>query len=328
MSHSARRVFLVGLALAVAGSVLFSAKAVVVKLAYRHGVDPATFLALRLLMACPFFAVVYAWAARGKPALALSDHLRLFGLGLLGYYAASYLDFLGLQYASAGLARLILYLTPTIVLLLSVAVLGKRLVAADIAALALCYGGIVLVFWHDVSFAGGDVPLGAALVFGSAVCYSVYLVVCGEMVRRIGALRLTSHAMLGATFGVVAQFLVVNPPELLVQQPAAVYGLSAVNAIVCTVLPVFATMMSVERIGAGNASLASMMGPVSTILLAWVYLDETVSGWQLAGTVLVLGGVYVLSRKKPDADARKGAEAARSEPAIHATDKTTKEVTP
>lgn len=296
MSHSVRRAFLVGLALAIGGSVLFSAKAVVVKLAYRHGVDAATLLALRMLIACPFFAVVYAYVARGAPRLGRADHARLIGLGLIGYYIASYLDFLGLQYVTAGLERLILYLNPTLVLLLSAVVLGKRLTRGDLAALALAYAGILLAFWHDVALTGSDVPLGAALVFGSAACYAVYLVVSGEMVKRLGAIRLTSYAMLVSTAGVLAQFVVLNPVSSL-QQPAAVYGLSLVNAMLCTVLPVFATMMAVERIGAGNTSLASMVGPVSTIALAWVFLGETVSSWQLAGTVLVLGGVYVLSRK-------------------------------
>lgn len=296
MSHSARRLFLAGLALAIAGSVLFSAKAVVVKLAYRHGVDAATFLALRMLMASPFFAIAYAWSARGAPRLSGADHARLIGLGLIGYYLASYLDFLGLMYITAALERLILYLNPTLVLLLSAVALGKRLVRNDLLALALCYGGILLVFWHDVSLAGGEVGLGAALVFASAACYAVYLVVSGELVKRLGAIRLTAYAMLVSTVAVVIQFVVVNPMSSLAQ-PGAVYGLSLVNAMLCTVLPVFATMMAVERIGAGNTSLASMVGPVSTIALAWMFLDERASGWQFAGTALVLGGVYVLSRK-------------------------------
>jgi drug/metabolite transporter (DMT)-like permease len=296
VSHSVRRVFFIGLALAVGGSVMFSAKAVVVKLAYRHGVDAATLLALRMLIAWPFFAVAYAIVARGATPLSRADHARLIGLGLIGYYLSSYLDFLGLQHVSAGLGRLILYLNPTLVLLLSAIFLGKRIGRIDVVALALAYGGIVLALWHDVSTTGSDVPLGAALVFASAACYAVYLVVSGEMVKRLGAIRLTSYAMLVSTVGVVAQFLVLKPISSL-QQPAAVYGLSIVNAMLCTVLPVFAAMMAVERIGAGNTSLASMVGVVSTIFLAWVFLGEAVSSWQLAGAALVLGGIYVLSRK-------------------------------
>ena len=296
VSPAPRRVFLGGLALAMTGSVLFSAKAVVVKLAYRHGVDAATLIALRMLFAAPFFAAAYLWSSRGARALARGDHVRLVAIGLVGYYAASYLDFLGLQHITAALERLILYLNPTIVLLLSVLFFGKKLTRVDLLALGLAYGGIVAVFWHDVGFDGGNVALGATLVFGSAVSYAFYLVWSGEIVRRVGAIRLTSYAMLVSTAAVVLQFVLLNPLSAIVQ-PAPVYWLSLVNGFLCTVLPVVATMLAVERIGASHTSLAAMVGPVSTILLAWVFLGETVSAWQTAGTALVLAGIFVLSRK-------------------------------
>jgi drug/metabolite transporter (DMT)-like permease len=295
VSTPTRRLFLTGLALAIAGSVLFSAKAIVVKLAYRHGVDAATLIALRMLFSVPFFALALAWSSRGSSPLARADHARLIVIGLLGYYAASYLDFLGLQYITAALERLILYLNPTIVLLMSALLLGKRFSRREVAALALAYGGILLVFLHDVRLEGEGVPLGAALVFCSAVCYAAYLVMSGELVRRVGAIRLTSYAMCVSTVAVFVQFLIVNPLSSL-QQPAPVYWLSLVNGLLCTVLPVFATMLAVERIGAGRTSLAAMVGPVATIALAYLFLDERISGWQLAGTTLVLSGVYVLSR--------------------------------
>lgn len=296
--HAARRGFLLGIGLAMAGSILFSAKAVVIKLAYRYGVDATSLIALRMVFALPFFAVVYVWSSRGRPKLAASDHYRLVLIGLLGYYAASYLDFLGLQYITAALERLILYLNPTLVLLISALVLGKRLTRSDGLSLALAYGGIVAVFWHDVNFAGDGVALGALLIFASAVCYAIYLVMAGELVRRLGAIRLTAYAMLVSTAAVVAQFFALNPVSALVL-PYEVYWLSLFNAVFCTVLPVFAIMLAVEKVGAGNAALASMIGPVSTIGLAWLVLGESVSGWQLVGTALVLAGIAVLSRQRP-----------------------------
>ncbi len=292
-----RRAHLGGLALAISGSIFFSAKAVVVKLAYRYGVDAATLIALRMISAAPFFVVAYAWASRGRRPLGGRDHLHLVVIGLLGYYAASYMDFLGLQFITAGFERLILYLNPTIVLLLSVLFLGRRLGRVDGLALALAYGGIVLVFWHDVSFHGSNVPLGSALVFGSAVTYAIYLVWSGELVGRIGAIRLTSYAMLVAAAAASIQFVAIEPLSAL-SQPLPVYGLSLLNATLCTVLPVFATMLAVERFGAGNTALAAMVGPVSTIVLAWIFLGEVVSGWQFGGTALVLAGVFALSRKR------------------------------
>lgn len=295
MSDAKRQVFLLGLVLAIVGAALFSGKAIVVKLAYRYGVDATTLIALRMLFSAPFFAAVYLWTAGRAAPISRGDHLRLIVIGLLGYYAASYLDFLGLQYITAALERLILYLNPTIVLLMSALILGKRFSRRDVAALALAYGGILLVFLHDVRLEGDGVALGAALVFGSAVCYAAYLVMSGELVRRIGAIRLTAYAMCVSTLAVMVQFVLLNPLSAL-EQPAPVYWLSLVNGVLCTVLPVFATMLAVERIGAGHTSLAAMVGPVATILLAYLFLGETVSGWQLGGTALVLSGIYVLSR--------------------------------
>ena len=303
-----RRPFLAGLALAMAGSVLFSGKAIVVKLAYRHGVDATTLIALRMLVAAPLFAIAYVWAARGKPPLTRSDHLRLVAIGLVGYYAASYLDFLGLKYVTAGLERLILYLNPTIVVMISALVFGRRMTRNDGLALALAYAGIVAVFWHDVSFAGEGVALGALLVFGSAVAYAIYLVMGGELVRRHGAIRPTAYAMLVSTFAVVVQFLVLNPASALAQ-PAPVYWLSLVNGVFCTVIPVFAIMLAVERVGANRTALATMIGPVSTILLAWIFLAEAISAWQLVGTALVLAGILLLTLERPPKFSRDAGDA-------------------
>ncbi len=298
--------FTTGLLLAIAGAVLFSAKAILVKLSYRYGVDAVTLIALRMAFSLPFFAVALWFAARGAPPLSGGEHARLVLIGLLGYYAASFLDFLGLQYVTAALERLILYLTPTIVLLISAVWLRKPVTRLDAAALALSYGGIVLAFRHDVSLAGGGVAIGALLVFGSAVCYALYLVLSGELVRRVGAIRLVAYAMCVASVACIAQFLLVNPPARLAQ-PAPVYWLSAANAVFSTVIPVFATMLAVARIGAGNAALAATVGPVATILLGVLFLGEAISGGQLVGTALVLAGVFVLSRK--------GAPRARTAPA-------------
>ncbi|MGE5337736.1 MAG: DMT family transporter [Gemmatimonadota bacterium] len=295
MSTPASGRFGTGLLLAGTGSVLFSGKAIVIKLAYRYGVDAETLLALRMLLAVPFFVAVLWWTSRGARPLTPTEHAKVVVLGLLGYYAASYADFLGLQYISAGLERLILFLNPTIVLVLSVLFFARRVDRRDLIALALAYGGIVLVFWHDVH-AGGQVVLGASLVFVSAVTYAVFLVLAGEVVQRIGALRLTAYAMCVSSAAVCVQFALMRPLAGLAQ-PAPVLWLSLINAVACTVVPVFAMMLAIARIGAGNASMMGMIGPVSTIVLGFLFLGEAISGWQLAGTALVLGGVFVLSKK-------------------------------
>lgn len=295
MQSVPRSTFATGLTLAIVGSILFSAKAIVVKLSYRYGVDAATVIALRMAFSAPFFIAALIWSSRNATPLTRSDHVRLIVIGLLGYYASSYLDFLGLQYVTAALNRLILYLSPTLVVVISALVLRKHFGRWEWMSLALAYSGILLVFWHDVSFEGGQVLLGSTLVFAAAICYAAYLIIAGELVRRIGAIRLTAYAMCVSTAAVFAQFAVLNPLSAL-EQPAAVYGLSLLLAVVCTVLPVFATMLAIERIDASRASVASMIGPVATIGLAYVFLDERVSIWQVAGTALVLAGIYVLTR--------------------------------
>ncbi len=292
-----RATLLAGIAFAVVGSVLFSAKAVVIKLAYRHGVDAVTLLALRMLFAAPFFAVALAWSSRGRAPLTVRQHLRIVFLGVVGYYAASYFDFLGLQHVSAGLERLILYLYPTIVVLLSVVFLRRRFTRIDGTALAVAYAGIFVAFWHDLRLGGGNVPLGAALVFGSALTYAVYLVMAGELVHQVGAIRLSAYAILVSTAAVLLHFVLQNPLSAFAQ-PAPVLGLSAINGFFCTVLPAFATMLAIERIGAGRTAMVAMVGPVATIAMAWLLLGEAMSATGWVGAAMVLAGVLILSRNK------------------------------
>jgi drug/metabolite transporter (DMT)-like permease len=299
------RSFVAGIALAMLGSILFSGKAIVVKLAYRYGVDAATLIALRMLFAAPVFVIIYIWSSRGAEALLLADHLKIGIVGLIGYYGASYLDFLGLQYITAGLERLILYLNPTLVLLIALVMFARRPSRRDYWAFFIAYFGIAIALWHDLSLEGEDVVTGVGLVFASAVCYAIYLTGSGELVGRVGAMRLTAHAMLAATGGVLLQCLIVDADAIL-QQQAEVYWLSLANALLCTVLPVFATMIAVERIGAGRTSIAAMIGPVSTILLAFIFLGESLSVLQGIGTMFVLAGVLLLSQMRATAAASAG----------------------
>ena len=290
-----------GLALGVLGALFFSGKAIIVKLAYRHGADPTTLIALRMMVALPFFALAAWYTSRPIPGREspwrTGDVWRIFVLGLLGYYAASYLDFLGLQYISAGLERVILYLSPTIVLLLSVIYLRKKIAPIEYIALAVSYSGVVFVFWHDISVVNDNTALGSVLVFGAAACYAVYITAGGEMVKRLGSIRMTSWACLVSCAACIAQGLIVDPKALLTQQ-MPVYGLSLINGIVCTVLPVFMTMMAIERIGSTTASQTSMLGPFATIFFAAWFLQEPITAAQIVGTVAAMVGVLMLSIKR------------------------------
>ncbi|HTN65036.1 MAG TPA: DMT family transporter [Burkholderiaceae bacterium] len=296
-SVAARKAFLGGLAIAVCGAVLFSAKAIVAKLMYRYHVDAVTVIGFRMMFSGPIFAAVAFWRMRIEAPLSNPDRLRLVVLGVIGYYLSSFLDFLGLQYISAGLERLILFLTPSFVLLISVLFYKKKIGAFEWSALVISYLGTVLVFLHDVQIGGENVGLGSALVLGSAISYALYLLFSGELVRRVGSMRLVAYAMCVSSVCCVAQFFLLRPVAALIQ-PAPVYWYSIVNAIFCTVLPVYMTMVAVERIGATSASQAGMVGPVSTLFLAAIILGEPITGVQLAGTALVLFGIYLLSRRR------------------------------
>ena len=286
-----------GLALAGAGSIAFSGKAIIVKLAYRHGVDPVTLIMYRMLFALPFFAVIAWWSGRGKPALDRRDRVTVFGLGFSGYYLASFLDFAGLNYISASLERLILYLNPTLVLLLGVLFYGQRVSPARLGALAVSYAGVLLVFGHELSFSGAGIALGAALVFASAVSYAVYLVHSGAEVKRLGALRLTGLASSVACALCLLQFLLVKPLAAAAVAPPVIW-LSLLNATLCTVAPVLMVMMAIERVGATMTAQTGMIGPLSTIIMGVLILGEPFNGWVVAGTALVLVGIWLLAQAK------------------------------
>ena len=284
-----------GLALALAGSIAFSGKAIIVKLAYRHGVDAVTLIMYRMLFAAPLFALIAWWSGRGKPALSRRDWLGILGLGVSGYYLASFLDFLGLQYISASLERLILYLNPTIVLVLGLLFFKKQVTLRQLLAIGVSYAGVLVVFGHEVSFASRNVPLGTALVFGSAVSYAVYLVYSGELVQRLGSLRLVGWASLVACAFCIGQFFVLRPVSAAVVAPEVIW-LSVLNATLCTVAPVLMVMMAIERIGATLAAQTGMVGPLSTLLMGVAILGEPFTPWIAAGTVLVLTGVWLLAK--------------------------------
>ena len=291
MTHLLESKFTSGLLLAAAGSFAFSGKAIIVKLAYRHGVDGVTLLMYRMLFALPFFLALAWWAGRGKAPLTRRDWLGVVGLGFCGYYLSSYLDFLGLQYISAAFERLILYLNPTLVLVLGWVLYKRKISYRQGLAMAVSYSGVLLVFVHEISWVGENVFLGAGLVFLSAITYAIYLTYSGQLVQRLGSMRLAGLATTVACFLCILQFAVLEPLQALNVVPEVIW-LSLLNAIACTVLPVLMVMMAIERIGASLTSQIGMIGPMSTLTMAALLLDEPLTMWILIGTALVVGGVY------------------------------------
>lgn len=294
-STTSRRSAYLGVAATLAGSIGFSGKPVIIKMVYAYDVDVMTLLALRMLFALPFFLAM-AWWAGAPGRLERRDWAAVIFLGFIGYYLGSYLDFAGLQYISASLGRLILYLYPTVVLLIGAAYLKQPITGKHVVSLLLSYGGIVLVFHEEGQIEGplGPTILGAALVFASAVSYAVYLIAGAGMIRKLGSARFTAYASISATVFVLATFMTTHGPARL-DVAREVYGLTLVLSLFSTVIPLWLMAEGLKRIGANQVSLVACIGPLATMALGHVFLDEPVGAAQLAGALLVLSGVLIIS---------------------------------
>lgn len=292
-----------GIVLAALGSVAFSGKAIIVKLGYRYGADATTLIMLRMLFALPLFAATAVWirTRRDLSPLLAGDAPKILVLGFLGYYLASFLDFVGLRFVTATLERLIIYLNPTLVLAIGAVILKRPVTGRQVIALCISYLGVVLTFAHDLALGGSSIVVGSAFVFASTAAYAVYLVGSGELVRRVGSIRLTAYASCVACVLCILQFAITRPLSAL-DLPAPVYWLSLLNALACTVLPVFAVMMAIARIGAAATAQIGMIGPIATIVLSAIVLHEEMGPWQISGTALVLTGVFVISHRTKTGD--------------------------
>lgn len=291
---------LAGILLVLASAVLFSTKSIFIKLGYREAVDPVTLLTLRMVLSLPFFLVMGLWASRGEARAPLSgrDWAGLALLGVGGYYLAALLDFLGLQYISAGLERLVLFLYPTFTVLISAAWLKRPVTARTWVAIGVSYVGMALVVWPDLHHSSRDLALGMVLVLGSSLTYALYLVGSGEMIPRLGANRFTGIALSIACLTAGLQFAATHPQSVLADLSARTWGLGLILAVVCTVLPATLLTNGMRHIGATRAALIGAVGPVATLYLGYAVLGETLGWLQAAGTVFVLGGVLMVSRQR------------------------------
>jgi len=285
----------IGMVLALLAALFFSIKAIFVKLAYQHGVDAITLLTLRMAFALPVFIAVAIIEQRkaGGQQITRRQSMSIIGLGLMGYYLASMLDFVGLQYISASMERLILFLFPTFTVLLSMLFLGRRVSLIEIGALALSYIGIALAVQQEVSLDGENSLLGILMIFGSTLAYAIYLIGSGELIPRIGSRRFMALAMIVSCLAVMGQFIVSRDLAML-NQPVAVYAYGLAIALFSTVLPAFMLAAAIHRIGASHTAIIGGIGPVATIVLAVLFLGESMSGLQIGGAILVIVGVLLL----------------------------------
>ena len=291
-----RGYFVAGVLLAIGGVVFFSLRPIFIKLAYEYVTDPITLLALRMVFSVPIFIATAIWVRSGMEHRPLAPYqlAAVAALGILSYYGASFLDFLALQYIPAGLGRLLLFTYPTIVVILSAVLLGKRVTVREIAALLLTYAGLALVFAASVGGEQKNFWLGAALAFASSLCYALYLVAGSEIIARVGSVRFTAYAMSAASAACILQFFALRPLSAL-DLPAPVYGYAVAMAVLSTAVPVFMTSEALRRIGANTVAIIGALGPVTTIGFGYLGLEEAMTPQQLAGTALVLIGVVVIS---------------------------------
>ena len=284
---------------ALVGTIAFAFRPVMIKLGYAaHPISATTLLFLRMTLSLPFFAAM-AWHQRAAAPIAGRDWAGIAALGFLGYYLASLLDFLGLQYVSAGIGRLIMFLYPTLVVILSAIFLKKHPTLKEIAALAITYSGIALVLSSQIAATPEHrlFVFGALLVFASAMCYAVYLVTGSQLVKRVGSARFTAYTMIVSTVPAVIQFALLESPAAL-QLPAQLWWIAALLATACTVLPVFLVAEALKRIGANHFALIGALGPVTTVLADFFLLDGALSAAQVLGGALVISGVLLVSIKR------------------------------
>lgn len=288
-----------GILLAILAVLAFSVRPILIKFAYGYGAEPVTLLALRMGFSLPFFLAMALWLMARQPGFRTGrrDLALVAGLGFIGYYVASFLDFLGLQFISAGVGRLLLFIYPTVVVILSALFLAKPITRRDVASLVVTYAGVALVVSHALAAPSSHLALGIALVFGSAILYAVYLVSGSQVVHRLGSLRFTAYAMISACLFCLIQFLVLRPLSAL-DLPWQVYALSMAIAFFSTVLPVFMTAEALRRIGANQVAMIGALGPVSAIAFGWIGLDEVLTPLQAVGAFVVLAGV-LLSTMRP-----------------------------
>jgi len=286
----------IGAILMFIGSVTFSGKGIIVKLGYGYGVDAVTLLALRMIFALPMFLLMAAISSKGREALSFADWLGVLAMGFTGFYLASALDFVGLQYITASLERLVLCLQPTIVLFLGWFFLKRKISKGQIIGTAVSYAGILIVFGAEAAASAKDsAAVGVLFVFSSAISYSVYLLLSGEIVKRVGPMRLVGLATSFACVISLVHYSLVWPLENLFTVPKQVIWLSVLNATVSTAVPVLTVMMAIQRIGPALVSQISMMGPLFTILLGVWILDEPFSASVSWGAAFVVGGILLFT---------------------------------
>lgn len=290
-----------GFIIAFVGSILFSTKAIIVKKAFEQThTDALSLLMLRMVFSLPFFVAAAIFENNKKDNIRLTARqwLTISGLGLFGYYLSSLFDFIGLQYISAGLERLILFLYPSFVVLINALVFKQKITGIQKIALVLTYLGIGIAYFGEltIDLSNPHFLVGSVLIFICAITYSIYIVGSGKIIPQVGAAKFTSYSMLASTAGIFIHFFITGNYQ---DMPAGVsfWGYGFLLAIVATVIPGFLISNAMKSIGSNNVAIISSVGPVSTIIQAHLILGERVFLEQIIGTILVIAGVLLTGWK-------------------------------
>lgn len=303
MNVANRNIYITGFVLTFIGAILFSTKAIFVKLAFANTtVDAISLLVLRMFFSVPFYLSVAFFYSRKENNVKFTrlQWAKIIFLGILGYYLSSLFDFIGLQYISAGLERLILFLYPTFAILINAAVYGKKINRVQQLALLLTYAGIAIAYFGELSL-DNTAPgffKGSFFIFLCALCFSVYLVGSGRLIPMVGATKFTAYTMSAASLGVFLHYFLSGNTNVHFSMPVLGYGF--LLAIVATVIPTFFISNGLKKIGSNNVAIISSIGPVSTILQAHFILGEKLIFAQVAGTILVIAGILLTGWRNRD----------------------------
>ncbi len=288
---------MIGVILAIIGVVMFSAKAVLVKMVYVYGVSPIVTLMLRMLFALPIYVVILIYVQRKKKAsISFKQVVMILILGVLGYYFASYLDFLGLKFITASLERLILFVYPTMVVVIVAISKRKMVPLKHIVAILITYSGVFLAFYKNVELQQQPRAwLGVSLIFICALAYALYLFGSNKVILQIGPVRFTCIAMITACIASIVHYGVSNNQQNLIGYPIQVYILELIMSVVSTILPSFFISEALKKLGASKVAIIGSLGPISTIILASLFIGEKIGFYQMLGTIVVIIGVLVVN---------------------------------
>ena len=297
---NSQAVLTTGFFFAIGAAALFAIRPIFVKLVYAQGIDPTTLIAFRMLFSAPIYAVILFLLLREPERRALLNVKAILNtviIGLFGYYAASFLDLIGLQYVTAQLGRMILYVYPTVVVILGALFFKEKVNLRMGISLAITYAGVAMIFGHDLGHFGSDVFTGALFILGSALSFSIYLIFSKSLITEIGSRVFTCVALIAASIGIFIHYALTRS---IVSPEVNAQGLFwiLVIAIFCTVIPTFFTTSAVARIGANKTGVVSMIGPVFTSTFAILILSEAFSVYHAIGIVMTVSGVWYLHREK------------------------------